>query len=604
MNPPNYVPHRRFLALLVPVIGFGIALSATAAIFTVNTTSDAVVVGACQNGLANCSLRGAIQAANSHPGADGIEIVLPAGSVINLTGALPNLTESVGILGPGANLVTVRRSTGGSYRIFLVTTTGLVAFTGLTISNGLGGISNVDAATVTVRDCTLSGNVTASGLGGGIYNNSTGTVNVIDSTFSGNSASSGGAIYNNSTGFVKVTDSTFSDNTASSGSNGGGISTNNGGTLEVTNSTFTGNFAAEGGGIAANSTATVTNCVFQGNGAINGGGIYNDGGTLNITNCTFTGNGADGDGGGIANDKYGTANVSNSTFNANFANNGDSDASGGGAICNGDHNHGFGGHLTVTNTTITGNIAVVGCGISTAGAAVSGSLTVTNSTIVGNSLFFGGRGGGIASDGEGPPVNIKNTIVALNTAADGHDVYGPFASSGFNLIGKTDGSTGFTQVTDQVGTIASPLDPKLDPQGLQNNGGPTQTIALQPGSPALDKGTSNGLTGSLTTDQRGTGFPRAANYSNVANAAGGDGTDIGAFEGTRLQITSITRLGSGAIRLQGIGCPNAVHTIEASVIPDSSGFGFLGNATSDGTGALLYDDATGLTKRFYRLQFP
>ena len=91
-------------------------------LYSVNTTSDTIVIGACQNGGANCSLRGAIQTANSHPGADGISIDLPAGSVINLTGVLPDLTDSVDIIGPGANLVTVRRNTGGNYRIFNVTT--------------------------------------------------------------------------------------------------------------------------------------------------------------------------------------------------------------------------------------------------------------------------------------------------------------------------------------------------------------------------------------------------------------------------------------------------------------------------------------------------
>ena len=103
-------------------------------LYSVNTTSDTVVVGACQNGLAGCSLRGAIQAANSHVGSDGILINLPAGSVINLTAPLPDLTESVGISAPVANQITVRRDTGGAYRIFSVTTTGPVTFSGLTIS--------------------------------------------------------------------------------------------------------------------------------------------------------------------------------------------------------------------------------------------------------------------------------------------------------------------------------------------------------------------------------------------------------------------------------------------------------------------------------------
>ena len=134
----------------------------------------------------------------------------------------------------------------------------------------------------------------------------------------------------------------------------------------------------------------------------------------------------------------------------------------------------------------------------------------------------------------GGVANIKSTIVAGNlggtSGEDGQapDVFGTFNSHGFNLIGRKDGSTGFTAATDKKGTIASPLNPKLDPKGLRNNGGPTQTVALVSGSPAIDKGSSVGLTGTLTTDQRG--FARTVDKSGVPNATGGDGTDIGAFE--------------------------------------------------------------------------
>ena len=128
---------------------------------------------------------------------------------------------------------------------------------------------------------------------------------------------------------------------------------------------------------------------------------------------------------------------------------------------------------------------------------------------------------------------MKSTIIAadfggLSQFGESPDVYGPFHSLGFNLIGKKDGSTGFTAATDKRGTIASPLNPKLDPKGLRDNGGPTQTVALVKGSPAIDKGTSAGLTGTLTTDQRG--FARTVDNGSVPNANGGDGTDIGAFE--------------------------------------------------------------------------
>ena len=115
------------------------------------------------------------------------------------------------------------------------------------------------------------------------------------------------------------------------------------------------------------------------------------------------------------------------------------------------------------------------------------------------------------------------------TISESSDVYGAFISYGFNFIGKENGSTGFTLATDKKDTIASPLNPKFDLKGLRNNGGPTETLALQKSSPAVDNGSSVGLTGTLTTDQRGAGFPRTVDRA-PANAAGGDGTDIGAFE--------------------------------------------------------------------------
>jgi hypothetical protein len=89
-----------------------------------------------------------------------------------------------------------------------------------------------------------------------------------------------------------------------------------------------------------------------------------------------------------------------------------------------------------------------------------------------------------------------------------------FADSlGHNLIGNGSGGAGFS-ASDLVGTSLNPLDPRLGP--LQDNGGPTPTMALLPGSPAIDAG---GLTDS-EWDQRGPGYPRLVNGT----------TDIGAYE--------------------------------------------------------------------------
>jgi len=390
----------------------------------------------CDDGTGHCTLRAAIQAANSHPGVDFIGINLPAGSVINLTRPLPDVVEGVSINGPGAGQLTVRRNTGGNYRIFNVTTTGTVTLSGMTISNGSdvrgAGIMNQGSGTVNVTDVVLRGNV-SSGIGGAIQNFSTGTVNVTNSTLDGNSSFYGGGIVNgdnnNVIGTVNITKSTLSDNSAQLA---GAIYNQGLGSVNITGSTL------------------------NGNSAIATGGIYTNQGMVNITNSTLSGNSATSSGGGV------------------FYNN-------------------------------------------------SGTVTVTNSTISGNSDI------GIVTNGG--TVNVRSSIIALNmVGATRADVNGAFVTGGFNLIGVKDGSTGFTSLSDQTGTAAAPLDPKLDPAGLQSNGGPTQTIKLLFGSPAIDRGTSNGLTGQLTTDQRGVGFPRTSDNPAIPNAFGGDGSDIGALE--------------------------------------------------------------------------
>src|SRR5262249_58020029 len=103
--------------------------------------------------------------------------------------------------------------------------------------------------------------------------------------------------------------------------------------------------------------------------------------------------------------------------------------------------------------------------------------TITSSTGTANA------GGGIYT-GTNPATASGNTIFALNLGAD---VSGPLASQGHNLIGDGTGGSGFN-ASDLVGTAQNPIDPKLGP--LQDNGGPTKTHALLPGSPAIDAGSN------------------------------------------------------------------------------------------------------------------
>src|SRR5262249_48980985 len=133
------------------------------------------------------------------------------------------------------------------------------------------------------------------------------------------------------------------------------------------------------------------------------------------------------------------------------------------------------------------------------------------STITHNAAVVGGGVAFEAFDSSSRDL-FRNTIVAGNQAASGPDVNGNVTSLGYNLIGQTDGSTGWLG-TDHTGTGANPLDPQLGP--LQDNGGRTPTHALLLGSPAIGMGDPAVQT---TTDQRGS--VRVYGHS----------TDIGAFE--------------------------------------------------------------------------
>jgi hypothetical protein len=295
--------------------------------------------------------------------------------------------------------------------------------------------------------------------------------------------------------------------TPSSGSSaersGGGFFVRSGANLSVSNSTITGNSAAfVGGGINNNGTANISNSTISGNSARYGGGIRNFGSTANISSSTISGNSAN-NGGGISNYSDTTANISNSTISGNSANNG-------------------GG---IYNRNSTANIS--------------------SSTISGNSA---NNGGGIYNFGS--LVNVASTIIAANI--NDNDIAGsPFNSNGNNLIGNGDGAAGFTDGVngDIVGTTASPVDPLLGP--LQNNGGPTETQALQTGSPAIDAG-SNPL--GLTTDQRGTGFPRVV----------GSSADIGAYEECFLTGTLILT-DKGEIAVEALTIGDQVLTAEGQI---------------------------------------
>ncbi len=275
----------------------------------------------------------------------------------------------------------------------------------------------------------------------------------------------------------------------------------------------------------------------------NGGGILNDHATLTVSNCTVSGNSATNAAGGILNlgalSGSAVLTVNNSTISGNSA------AQNSGGILN----EGFSGSasLTINNSTVSGNIGNgVGGGINNDGdTAGNATLIIHNSTISGNSATTGGGIYNQNGSGGTATVTIGGTI--LKTGASGTNISSPpgsVTSLGYNL--SSDNETAFlNQTGDQNST-----DPMLGP--LQDNGGATFTHAPSPGSSAIDKGKN--FT-SFTTDQRGPGFSRII---GTAAVAGGDGSDIGAFEvqappNTPPTITAAT----GVTRQQGAASSNS-----------------------------------------------
>jgi predicted outer membrane repeat protein len=242
-------------------------------------------------------------------------------------------------------------------------------------------------------------------------------------TLDGNHAE--GAFYVAQAGALSVANLTFVNGGSCCAAIG-----NSGGTLTVTNCTFAGNSGL--GAIANTGILTVTNSTFAGNSGGYGGAIFHGGGTLTVTDSTFSDN--SGSTGGAIRNLGDTLTVINSTFSNNSA------SSAGGAIANQ-------ATLVVINSTFSSN-----SGPTDSGGAID------------NEAGCGDAGNAPCS------ATLRNTMVANST--QGRNCSGTITDGGHNLDDGT--SCGFSAANGSL----SNTDPKLDPAGLENNGGPTQTVAL------------------------------------------------------------------------------------------------------------------------------
>ena len=356
-----------------------------------------------------------------------------------------------------------------------------------------------------------------------------------------------------------------------------------GGQLSISQSTITGaNTAYNGGAFNNAGSLTIDNCTISNNisgqGAVFSG--YNINASLTVSNSLVTGNTAD-YGAGLYN--QGVMTVSNSTISNNSTPG--SNKYGGGLFSR----TGF----TITNSTISGNTSGHGGGIDVSGPPTE-TITITNSTIAGNSAS-NGDGGGIYLSGVS--ADIVNSTISGNSATNGGGVYadsGATVSVANSIIanstsgGDFSGAETFSALSpataiNNLVTIGTPSwatnvsSGALNLGSLQNNGGPTSTIALGVGSVAIGAGNAsisnaapvNGL------DQRG--YTRSASTPSIGayeyngsapsipaptSAAPSSGSTSG---GTSITITGSGFTGTTGVTIGGAICAGLVVTSDTSI---------------------------------------
>jgi hypothetical protein len=379
---------------------------------------------------------------------------------------LPIVTSAITING---NDATIARSSGSP------------AFRLLEVSDDPTGVLALQ--NTTLRGGTPGENEDAKRGGGAILVNGPGSALISGSVFTGNTSNLAGAIMAWE-GTVRITDSTFRGNRATQGAQGaGGAIANRSGRLIVNNSVITGNTAGT-----------------------SGGGIGSSAGINTVTNTTITNNrvtSAESLGGGIEVNGFGgdqaTLTVDRSTLSGNQAL---GFGGSGGAIASLD-----GSELTVTDTTISGNSAGERDSTNGRGGAIysrADDASVTTTTIAGNAVLGDDAAGAALFASNFQPLTVTASIVAKGA---GRTCAGRVVDGGFNLENGQ---------TCDFRDHAVNADQRLDP--LADNGGFTQTRALQLKSPAINKVPLGKPYCKGTVDQRGVMRPQ------------GPACDIGSFE--------------------------------------------------------------------------
>ncbi len=403
------------------------------------------------------SLRQALSVAH-----DGDRITFAVSGTITLTSGALVVTKNVTISGPGANQLSIDGNR--EVLVFEIFPGKTATISGLTIRNAEGGagVWN-EQGTLTVSDCAVTSNSYQ-----GLYNHE-GTLNVNNCVLSGNSGDGLYTYY----GVTTVSNCVVSGNSSGGLVNDGPHNPPNDHSGSAGSMTIDDSMISDNSGPGVSNVAgflTVLNSTLSGNSAgqaLDGGGImsgplFKTPTDVTLINSTISGNSASGFGGGISGGWWG---------------------------------------VTIVNSTISGNSAG-----DSGGGIATGFVSIMNSTISGNSAA---SGGGIYNTEH---LQITNTI--LNAGASGENIFsngGTVTSHGYN-ISSDNGGGYLTGPGDQINT-----DPLLGP--LQDNGGPTLTHALLPGSPAIDAGDPN-FTPPPFNDQRGCSFDRVFNGR----------IDIGSFE--------------------------------------------------------------------------